>query len=188
MKKILLISLLLIVGGLAFFKYQYEPEQANRKAIEFVESFLTNLEKNGTDFISRDFLFSDMDAKPIVSWEEYYSKNNISNNKEEYFKIWKDVYLNNVKDYFEIPIDYPTITVMTYEDFKDVYKNFDFYNFNLQNSEYSFDEIECFGYVNLKNKNSRFRISQLLDNIKFTVTAKNGSNGWKILFFLLDIN
>ena len=77
---------------------------------------------------------------------------------------------------------------MTYEDFKDLYKNFDFYNFNLQNSEYSFDEIEYFGYVNLKNKNSRFRISQLLDNIKFTVTAKNGSNGWKILFFLLDIN
>ena len=38
---------------------------------------------------------------------------------------------------------------MTYEDFKDLYKNFDFYNFNLQNSEYSFDEIECFGYVNL---------------------------------------
>ena len=183
MKKtiIAIIIAILIIGGFAFYKYRYEP-------ISFVESFLTDLEKEGADFELRDYLFSDLEAKPIVPWEEYYSKQDKSLQKEQYFKIWKDVYLSSVKDYYEIFTNYPNLTVMTYEDFKDLYGKFDFTNFDLKNSEISFGEIEGFGYVDLGYKASMFGISQSYGNKKFTVRAKNGSNGWKVLFFLININ
>lgn len=180
MKKIILgtIIALLSISAFAFYKYQYEP-------ISFVESFLTDLEKEGADFVLRDYLFSDFEAKPIVPWEEYYSKQDKSLQKEQYFKIWKDVYLRSIEDYYEISINYPNPTVMTYEDFKDLYEKFDFSNFNLKTSEISFGEIEGFGYVDLGYKVSMFGISRPYGNKKFTVRAKNGSNGWKVLFFFL---
>lgn len=180
MKKIIIVTTIaiFIIGGFAFYKYRYEP-------ISFVESFLTDLEKEGADFELMDYLFSDFEAKPIVPWEEYYSKQDTSLQKEQLFKIWKDVYLRSIKDYVEISINYPNLTLMTYEDFKDLYEKFDFSNFDLKNSEISFGEIEGFGYVDMGYKVSMFSITQPYGNKKFTVKAKNGSNGWKILFFFL---
>jgi len=177
-----LILSVLVLAGHYYYGHWYAPSS-------FVSSFLSELEHKGPQWVDYEFFISEYSAKPLVSWEECYasegSKSSLS--KEKVFQIWKSVYLTGIDNYASVSIEFsdPLSLLMTREQFKQVYENYEFYKFETKFKEYGENEIEVTGYVSVKYTGSALGNALYGGEKKFQLTARNGKEGWKIIYFVL---
>lgn len=185
MKKIIIIFIIigLTVGGYFYYTKRIIPNN-------LITSFCESLEYDGPEsFKFSDLLLSDLDVIPLKSWKEYYneSKDKFSDlSKEKLFQIWKKVYMARSADYVDVSIDYPNVFFMTREVFVKTYSKFSFSHFDIEHKEYSDNRLECNGYVDVKFKGSYLGDLKFSGNHKFSIIAKNGSLGWKVIMFSID--
>lgn len=183
---ILLLAILILFIACGFYYTQrYAPEK-------FMVSFLKELEFKGAMLVDHKFLIPDLLAHPLVSWVDFYGeqKNKIGSNslpKDELFKIWKSTFAGNISAYTEISLDYPDGLLMSQEEFQTAYSQFDFFNFEVKQKNYSQNAVSLSGYVDVSHKGSSLGNSYFSGKKKFDLQARNGKNGWKIIIFALQL-
>jgi len=178
MKKVIFIVIILAItiGGYFYYTKRILPNN-------LVSSFCKTLEYDGPKSSGLwELLLSDFEVTPFKSWEEFYTESKEKDSdlsKEKLFQIWERIYINRIKDYVDVSIDYPTVYMMTREVFEEAFSNFSFAHFNIEHKVFHEKFLECTGYVDVKFDRRD------LGNQKFTLIAKNGSLGWKVYAFAL---
>ena len=186
MKKVFItiIIVAILIGSYFYYTKRLKPGL-------FASSFFKELEYKGyKSYKLSDYLFYDFDITPSKTWDESYEefqRDSASLSKEERFIIWSEVYLSRCLDYGSISPEYPEINIMSIERFKDVYENFVFFDFNIKYKEFEKDKLTVSGDVEVKYKNSSIGNSMFGGKQKFTLIMANGSLGWKVTIFSLDI-
>ncbi len=183
--------LLIIVAVITIITGSYFYYIKRLQAILVVNSFFKEIESRNVESNKlNDYLLTDFDITPLKSWEivrEELLEKNPSITKEESFKIWSEIYLSRCLDYIDITIDYPTVSIMSKELFINAYQDFLFFDFKINNKEFSDNRVKVFGEVETKYRNSTLGNSMFGGKQKFTLLMKKGKLGWKITIFSLHI-
>jgi len=183
MKKAIVIFLLLLIGigGYFYYDLEYAPNR-------FLNSFLNELEYNGANRISSKYFIRELFAEPSVNWEEFYLQESESKlPKETLFDIWKSSYLRNIIDYVDVSIDYPNPTLMTYEQFRSAYNNFDMSDIEIgykERKDRNF--IRASGYVHLRYTGGGIG-QRISGTTQWNIIIRKGSEGWKVIAFSVKL-
>lgn len=173
-KWILSITLIVAVaGGGYYYKTEYIPRQ-------FIRKFLKEMEIKKYSNNLDDFMFSKYKLEPLLSWDDFYAntkKDTFNLTDDQYFDVWKGVYLNRVHDYFSLSPDSPRPYALTPELIEYLYDRYNFSDF----------VIKKYAWMRLRNGIEAMGTVEVGYTTKtFSAVALTGSDGWKIISFTVD--
>jgi hypothetical protein len=185
MKKFVTVIVILLIVAVCILGYfNYENNIAPKI---FVKSFLEELELDGVPNIEDKYFVRDYAIKPLESWDKYFKENSANkNSREKLFSIWKNAYMAKVQDYLYLSPNFQNPVMMSRKEFISAYNNIKFDSVSLASTEIDGNLLKAEGYAHVNSK--KYIANQIISGKKeFKIIAMDGNQGWRIVFFALQI-